>query len=138
MTGPRAIVPAAAVALVMGLAGCASAESDVALVIENRGGEALRCLVVFGHWVTADVPVIEPGASATVVVQRDPAERSLYVPRPTDGRRMMVEELACDRDAAWGQGLAHVRLDAARLGEAARYVVACDLDDAGCAAPRAP
>ena len=130
---------AAMVAASVVSAGCASAESDIALVVANRGAEPLRCLVVFGHWVTADVPVFGPGASATVTLRRDSVEHSLFVPRSSDGRRMMVEDLACDRDAAWGQSLVHVGLDPVRQGTGTRYEVACDLDGgAGCGAPTEP
>ncbi|MGH6720124.1 MAG: hypothetical protein ACREER_12465 [Alphaproteobacteria bacterium] len=122
----------AAMAALAMVDGCTPARSDnVVLAIANTGTAALRCLVVFGHWVTADVPVLAPGATASVAVIRDAADRSLHVRREPDGRAMMVEDIVCDRDAAWGRALRHLRLDVVRLGDGSRYATRCG--DAGCA-----
>lgn len=111
-------------------AGCAAPSRDVVLTIANADTEALRCLVIFGHWVTAEMPVMAPGAEASVTVVRDNADRSLLIRREGDGRAMMVEHIVCDRDAAWGRAFRRLGLDAVRRGDGTGYATRCD--GAGC------
>lgn len=109
------------------LAGCAAAgDEPVILSIVNAGPAPLRCLVIHGHWVTADVPVIGPGASTDIAVLRDPAERSLFTLRE-DGRRLMIEQVACGLDEVWSATLTYADVEAARSGDAPRAVLTCDV-----------
>ena len=109
------------------LAGCA-AESQpatpVSVAVHNGSERPLRCLLVFAHWTTIDLPVLQPGGSAPMTLYRA-ADRALFLPRAGDGRRMMLEALHCGYDDAWSQSL--VRLDwtaAMRSGET-RFVLDC-------------
>jgi hypothetical protein len=123
-----------ALALPALLAGCAAAGDDpVTLSIVNAGQAPLRCLVIHGHWVTADVPVIAPGARADVDVLRDPTEKSLFTLRE-DGRRLMIEQIACGLDRNWSATLAYADVEVARSGDAPRAVLTCDVTrPRGCA-----
>lgn len=76
-----------------------SAQADdqkTRLVIHNDGGEALKCVILFGHWVTLDIAEVAPAKSVTVEIMRQAKDGGLYVPR-FDGRHMMVERIACGR-----------------------------------------
>jgi hypothetical protein len=66
------------------------------LVIHNDGGEALKCVILFGHWVTLDIAEVAPAKAVTVEIMRQAKDGGLYVPR-FDGRHMMVERIACGR-----------------------------------------
>ncbi len=101
----------------------------VSLTLANAGAEPLRCLVIYGHWVTGDLPVIAPGGSAAVTVQREPASRAVFVPRDPDGRRMMLEEILCGANADWQASRTHIDIEAVKLGEGASYALSCEGGD---------
>ena len=82
--------------------------TPVTVTIENGTDQDLRCLMVFGHWTTIDVPLVGPGGRASIALYRG-ADRALFVPRPQDGRPMMLEALHCGYDRAWSDSL--VKLD---------------------------
>src|SRR5262249_56247344 len=66
-----------------------AADPAVELVIANAGDQPLRCMILFGHWVTQDVGPIAAGGSATVSMWRGEPAGALYLPR-FHGRTMVV------------------------------------------------
>ena len=85
------------------LAACAAEAQQataIAVTIQNRTQRPLRCLLVFAHWTTLGLPVLEPGGSTAIDLYRA-SDRALFLPRPEDGRRMMLEALHCGYDRPW-------------------------------------
>lgn len=79
------------------LSGRAQADDQkTRLVIHNDGGEAMKCVILFGHWVTLDIAEVAPAKAVKVEIMRQAKDGGLYVPR-FDGRHMMVERIACGR-----------------------------------------
>lgn len=114
--------------LLLSLAACAAPQPPampVTLTLANVSATPLRCQVIYGHWVTGEVPVIAPGASAALAVQRDPATREVFVPREPDGRRMMLEEILCGADADWQDTRTHIDLETVKRGDAGAYALSC-------------
>src|SRR5262245_28104664 len=77
-----------------------SSDDVVALRIVNDGGQTLRCVVLFGHWVTLELGTINAGASRDLAMMRDPGDGSLYV-LSDDRRKLMIENVVCGADRAW-------------------------------------
>ena len=111
-----------ALALSTGMA--RAADPAVALSIRNDGPVALRCMILFGHWITQDVGPIPPGASAQVAMWRGQPAGALYIPR-FDGRKMMIENLICGSDAAWAETYDQIPIASLRAGAAARFATSC-------------
>jgi hypothetical protein len=112
--------------LAMRLAPVASAGEGVPIevTIENRSEGPLRCLLVFAHWTTLEVPVIAPGGTASVVVNRA-ADRALFIPRPQDGRPMMLEALHCGGDGRWSETLLKLDWRTPMLADGRSFRLAC-------------
>ena len=111
-----------ALALSTGMA--RAADPAVALSIRNDGPVALRCMILFGHWITQDVGPILPGASANVSMWRGQPPGALYIPR-FDGRKMMIENLVCGSDAAWAETYDQIPWLPLRDSAAAGFRTAC-------------
>ena len=103
-----------------------AADAGVELVIANAGDQPLRCMILFGHWVTQDVGPIAAGGSATVSMWRGQPPGALYIPR-FDGRKMMIENLICGSDADWAETYDQVPMQTVRDGAAARLRTDCRL-----------
>jgi hypothetical protein len=71
---------------------------------------------MLGHWVTRDLPVLAPGATAAVAMSRQPQDGALYILRDDGRRRMMVETLLCGEDARWWETRAEISLMPLRQG----------------------
>ena len=90
------------------VAGCTSprspsaepADDRVTLAIANDGAEALRCTILFGHWVEKGIGTIAAGDVAEVAMWRQRSDGALYAPR-SDGRRMMIENMVCGPLSGW-------------------------------------
>jgi hypothetical protein len=121
--------------LLLACAPVAAQPAPVALTLANTAGEALRCQVIYAHWVTGELPPLAPGGAATLQARRDPTTREVFVPRDGDGRRLMVEEILCGADADWSATLTHIDLEAVKRGEAAAFDLTCDLADRVACAP---
>jgi len=111
-----------ALALSTGMA--RAADPAVALSIRNDGPVALRCMILFGHWITQDVGPILPWASANVSMWRGQPAGALYIPR-FDGRKMMIENLVCGSDAAWAETYDQIPLLPLRDSAAGGFRTAC-------------
>jgi len=98
---------------------------EVTLSLANAGTEPLRCQVIYAHWVTGDLPLLQAGSSVELEVRRDPATREVFVPRPADGRPLMLEEILCGLDRDWSSSLTHVDLEAIKLGENDAFHLTC-------------
>jgi len=98
----------------------------VELALGNDGGRPLRCMILFGHWITQDLGMIAPGGAAKVAMWRGQPAGVLYIPR-FDGRKMMIENIVCGDDVAWGETLGQVPLLPIRSSGEARFAVACRL-----------
>lgn len=101
-----------------------AADPAVDLSIRNDGPAALRCMILFGHWITRDVGPIAPGGSAQVAMWRGQPPGALYIPR-FDGRKMMIENLICGSDAAWAETYDQVPIATLRDSAAAAFRTAC-------------
>jgi len=117
-------IPAILLALALSAGAAEAADPAVALSIRNDGPVALRCMILFGHWITQDVGPIPPGASAQVSMWRGQPAGALYIPR-FDGRKMMIENLICGSDAAWAETYDQIPLLPLRDSAAAGFSTAC-------------
>ncbi len=120
----RAVIVACLLLLLAAARGGAQDATAVAVTIANESDRGLRCLLVFGHWVTMDVPVVEPGGRTVVELQRA-ADRALAVPRDRDGRLMMLEALHCGYDSAWSSSLVKLGWRAVMMSDRSEFVLAC-------------
>ncbi|HVJ42501.1 MAG TPA: hypothetical protein VM639_13440 [Dongiaceae bacterium] len=106
------------------------------LVIRNDSGEPLKCMILFGHWVTLDIADIPAGGKGQVEIMRAAKDGALYVPR-FDGRHMMVERIACGRVAAWWESLGDIPLLGLRASAKPSSETHCRLQDrAQCSEPQ--
>ncbi|MGH6930309.1 MAG: hypothetical protein ACREEV_18470 [Dongiaceae bacterium] len=103
-------------------------DDAVTLRIGNDGSQALRCVVLFGHWVSLDLGVVGAGASRALAMMRDAGDGSLYVPRD-DGRAMMIENVVCGADGAWAETLGQVPLLPVRSSRERDMRTSCRIDD---------
>jgi len=101
-----------------------AADPAVELVIANAGDQPLRCMILFGHWVTQDVGPIAAGGSATVSMWRGQPTGALYIPR-FDGRKMMIENVICGGQTAWAESLDQIRLSPLRETAGNRFATSC-------------
>ena len=109
----------------------------VTLRIANDGAEALRCVVLFGHWITRDLGIIDAGASDTLAIMRDDGDGSLYILRG-DGREMMIENVVCGVDRAWAETLGQLDLLPVRESREREFRTSCRIDERlDCTPPRA-
>ena len=113
------------------LAACAAEAQQataIAVTIQNRTQRPLRCLLVFAHWTTLGLPVLEPGGSTAIDLYRA-SDRALFLPRPEDGRRMMLEALHCGYDEAWSESLVRLDWTPAMASEETRFDLSCSAGD---------
>jgi hypothetical protein len=115
------------------MSGCESSRAGgtdeaVALRIANDGTQALRCVLLFGHWVTRDLGIIDAGASHDLTMIRDPRDGSLYVLRD-DGRELMIENVVCGADRAWAETLGQVPLLPVRDSRDRELWTSCRIDE---------
>jgi hypothetical protein len=120
----KRLVASFLLALTLSAGAAKAADPVVALSIRNDGPVALRCTILFGHWITQDVGPIAPGASAEVSMWRGQPAGALYIPR-FDGRKMMIENLVCGSDAAWAETYDQIPLLPLRDSAAAGFRTAC-------------
>ncbi|TXH38949.1 MAG: hypothetical protein E6Q98_01765 [Rhodospirillaceae bacterium] len=114
----------------------ATADLQTSLTIRNDGGEPLKCVILFGHWVTSDIADIAPGRSGDVKIMRAAKDGALYVPR-FDGRHMMIERIACGRTTGWWESIGDVPLLPLREKAEAASETRCKLGEhAVCTAPQ--
>jgi hypothetical protein len=116
----------------------ASAPDDaVTLRIANDGAQALRCVLLFGHWVTLELGIIEAGASQALAMMRDAGDGSLYVLRD-DGRELMIENVVCGADRSWTETFGQIPLLPVRASRERTFRTSCRIDErVNCTPPRA-
>lgn len=125
--------------LVSIVAGCATPTEDqgVVIAVRNESTTALRCTILFGHWVEQTVGTISPGASLDIGLQRQGSDGALFVGRD-DGRKMMVENLVCGPLADWWERRGDIPLVAVRAGGATRFTAVCTVSGkTRCTSPQA-
>ncbi len=125
------------IAALLGLAvaGCTSqrwpsgdtADDRVTLAIANDGAEALRCTILFGHWVEQGIGKIAAGDVVEVAMWRQRSDGALYVPR-ADGRRMMIENMVCGPLSGWWERRADIPLLTLRASAARRFASSCRME----------
>lgn len=103
-----------------------AADPAVDLSIVNAGPGALRCLILFGHWVTQDIGPIAPGARMRISMRRGEPPGALYIPR-FDGRKMMIENILCGAAADWAATSDQIPLQPVRAATAGRFQTSCQL-----------
>lgn len=96
----------------------------IGVTIENRSPGTLRCLLVFAHWTSMDLPLIAPGGRVAVELRRA-TDRALFVPRPGDGRPMMLEALHCGYDARWSDSLVKLDWTQPMLSDRRSFLLSC-------------
>jgi hypothetical protein len=126
MTKPSRLRRACSASLLIVLAAISlvTQASAITLSIKNDDLRALRCTVLFAHWVTIDVGRIAAGEVATVAMTRGREPGSLYIPR-FDGRPMMIENIICGADPDWSNSVDQLPLIAVRDSAASSYEIAC-------------
>jgi hypothetical protein len=112
------------------LSSCASDRQDqpVTLALTNAGTEALRCRLMFGHWVDRDLGELAPGAATTLAMTQAATDGALYMMRADGERKMMIETIQCAQSGDWIQNFGQVDFAPIR----SRRVRAIE---ASCAAP---
>lgn len=114
------------------LIGCVADRQDaagtpLAINLANKGGEPLRCQLIYGHWVERGLGEIAPGASIKIALMRA-SDGGLYNMRPDGRKEMMVENVICGRLEGWKDSLGQVDLNEPRRRPLTRV-------EASCAAP---
>lgn len=104
-----------------------SPDEAVTVHIRNDGGQALRCVLLLGHWMSRDVGVIDSGVAHALVMRRDGHDGSLFI-LSADGRRMMIENLVCGSADAWAETLGQVLLTPVRGSGASALRTSCRVD----------
>jgi hypothetical protein len=102
----------------------AASASTVTLSIKNDDPGALRCMVVFAHWVTTDVGPIASGETATVAMTRGPQPGALHIAR-FDGRPMMIENIVCGTERDWSNSFDQLPLAPLRNSATSTYQMGC-------------
>ena len=110
--------------LVLPLFTASAPASTVTLSIKNDDARALRCMVVFAHWVTSDFGPIASGKAATVAMTRGPQPGALHVAR-FDGRPMMIENIVCGTEQDWSNSFDQLPLTQVREGATSTYQIEC-------------
>jgi hypothetical protein len=87
--------------------------------------------------VTIDVPVIPAGQATDVTMLRAAKDGALYMPR-FDGRRMMIERIACGRVDQWWESLGDIPLLALHETAEAQMETLCTLAQRAICAPPHP
>src|SRR5262249_26333605 len=100
----------------------------VTLELRNDAGAPIRCILMLGHWVTQGLPMLAPGRSTALSMNRQPEDGALYILRADGRRRMMVETLLCGEDSRWWETRAEISLMPLRQG-ASRLRAACQAAD---------
>ena len=106
----------------------AVAAEEIDLGLANEGARTLRCQIIYAHWVTGELPTLEPGSWLRFTVERDAATREIYVPREPDGRRMMLEGVLCGADDDWGATLTLLDLEAVKRSNDLAYERRCSIE----------
>jgi len=111
-------------AFVLSAAPARAGDPALTLSIRNTGEAPLRCLVLFGHWITQDVGPIAPGANATIAMWRGQPAGALYIPR-FDGRKMMIENILCGGTSDWAETYDQIPLQLVRISAAGSFETSC-------------
>jgi hypothetical protein len=107
----------------------ATQSHDVTLSIANGAAEPMRCQILFAHFVVIDAGTIAPGGDLAIAMSRQDSDGALWIAR-ADGRRMMIETIACGAASRWAATRGQVPLLPARAGREARYGTTCRLGGA--------
>jgi hypothetical protein len=114
-------------------------DEAVVLSLRNDSGEPLRCRILFGHWVEQDLGHIAPGTERELALRRQRSDGALFLPRDSDGRRMMIENLVCGPSQGWWERRADISLVPLRAGAEPHFVTSCVVTDrVHCPVPVAP
>jgi hypothetical protein len=110
--------------LVLPFFAAVASASTVTLLIKNDDPSALRCMVVFAHWVTTDFGPIASGETATVAMTRGPQPGALHIAR-FDGRPMMIENIVCGTERDWSNSFDQLPLISIRNSATSTYQMGC-------------
>ena len=109
-----------------------AADTPLTINLANKGGEPLRCQLIYGHWVERGLGEVAPGESLKIEVMRAAKDGGLYNMRPDGKLEMMVENVICGRLEGWKESLGQVDLDPLRQHAPPGAAVHAE---ASCAAP---
>ncbi len=103
----------------------ASADRPVALQLTNGGATALRCSIVFGHWVYTELGILAPGETRDIAVTQAARDGALYIVRYDGQRQMMIENLTCGTTENWRDSLGQLDLSPARSSRVGQIAAQC-------------
>jgi len=116
-----------------------AAPDEIALRIRNASQQPLRCVTLLAHFITRDLPTLQPDDSVSIVLGRDPDDGSLSYGRHGD-KPMLIENLLCGQVADWSASRQDIPLQTLRATAAESYSIVCrgGGDALACAAPTSP
>lgn len=105
----------------------ASGPETLAVVLRNDGALALRCVMVKAHFMSEPLGAIAAGDALDLVLQRDPADGTLFV-LADDGRRQMIENILCGADDDWSETRGELPLLPLRSSSATHVELSCVIE----------
>jgi hypothetical protein len=97
---------------------------EIALSIHNNSQDALRCVTVLAHFITRDLPILQPGESLGITLGRDRGDGSLSY-GDHGGKPMLLENILCGGTTDWTASRQDLPLKALRTAPADRFRVTC-------------
>lgn len=117
----------------------AAATDEITVRILNASPETLRCVTVLAHFITRDLPTLQPSGSVSIVLERDPGSGSLSYGHHGD-KPMFLENILCGHEADWTASRQDIPLQALRAASAESFSIACHGDGGSlaCDPPASP
>lgn len=86
--------------LLLLLGACHLPDTEVRVTLQNDSDQTLRCLLVFAHWMTEELPPLLAGERTQISLARQSADGAIYRLR-SSGQRALLENISCGFDADW-------------------------------------
>jgi len=102
----------------------ASDTVPISLEIDNATGQAMRCTMVYAHFVSDSTPAFSQSHS----LQFDRHMGSGSLSESASGKSMMLENILCGIDAAWQDSVTEILLLPLRSGAARAFTARCALN----------
>lgn len=122
----KRIASVGTVAALVLLSACAD---RVSLLVHNETPAPMTCRIIFAHWVELAQEGIPPGRPFVLHMQRQMEDGALYIYRKDDGRKLMIETLACGPSDDWWANRSDVPLLPVRSGPERNFVAICAIED---------
>ena len=82
------------------LSACQAPDHEVAITLQNDSDQTLRCLLVFAHWMTEELPPLPADGQTEIFLQRQPLDGALYKWRG-QAQKLPLENISCGFEADW-------------------------------------